>query len=213
LPFVPIPFGTRNHFARDAGLDRDDPIGALAAFEGRERRVDVGTVSGRLFLNNVSLGLYASMVHAEKHDRLTRAGALIRIVPAALGRSRQPLELAFEASGRRERRRLLMLIVANNDYGIGSLTDLTERERLDEGLLHAYVLEAVGRARLVELLTRATADRLEGAQGWTEWTAPQFRVESRRDRVKAALDGEPVVLHPPLDFQIKASALRVLVPT
>ena len=35
LPFVCIPFGTRNHFARDIGLDRDDPIGALAAFDGR----------------------------------------------------------------------------------------------------------------------------------------------------------------------------------
>jgi diacylglycerol kinase family enzyme len=212
LPFIPIPFGTRNHFARDVGFDRDDPLGAIAAFDGHERRVDVGTVSGRLFLNNVSLGLYASMVHAEKHDRLTRAGALVRIVPAALGRARRPLELAFDVSGRRERREVLMLVVANNDYGIGSLTDLTERERLDEGLLHAYVIEAVGRARLVEFLARAAADRLEGAEGWTEWTAPRFRVESRRERVRAALDGEPVVLRAPLDFQIKARALRILVP-
>jgi diacylglycerol kinase family enzyme len=212
VPFVPIPFGTRNHFARDVGLDHNDPIGALAAFQGRELRVDVGTVSGRLFLNNVSLGLYASMVHVEKHDRRTRAGALLRIVPAALGRGRRPLELAFELSGRRERRRVLMLVVANNDYGIGSLTDVTERERLDEGLLHAYVIEAVGRARLVELLARAAADRLQGAHGWTEWTASRFRVDSRRERVRAALDGEPVVLRPPLDFEVKARALRVLVP-
>jgi diacylglycerol kinase family enzyme len=212
LPFVPIPFGTRNHFARDAGLDRDDPIGALEAFDGRERRVDVGAVDGRLFLNNVSLGLYASMVHAEKHDRRTRAGALARILPAAFGRGRRPLELSFEVSGRHERRWLLMLVVANNDYGIGSLADLTERERLDEGLLHAYALEAVGRARLVALLARAAADRLEGAAGWMEWAAPRFRVESRRERIRAALDGEPVVLRPPLDFEVKKGALRVLVP-
>ena len=60
VPFVCIPFGTRNHFARDLGLDRDDPLAALAAFDGGvERRVDVGRVGDRLFLNNVSLGLYA----------------------------------------------------------------------------------------------------------------------------------------------------------
>ncbi len=212
MPFVPIPFGTRNHFARDIGLDRDDPIGALAAFEGSEQRVDVGVVSGRLFLNNVSLGLYASMVHVEKHDRRTRAGAVARIVPAALGRARRPLELAFEVSGKRETRRILMLVVANNDYGMGSLTDMTARERLDEGLLHAYMIEAVGRARLVGLLARAAADRLEGAHGWTEWTAARFRVDSRRERVRAALDGEPVVFRPPLEFEIKPRALRVLVP-
>src|SRR5919202_3649904 len=69
LPFVCIPFGTRNHFARDAGLDRDDPLGALAAFEGRERRIDVGRVGERLFLNNVSLGLYARLPHRRDHHR------------------------------------------------------------------------------------------------------------------------------------------------
>src|SRR5213080_266065 len=57
LPFVCVPFGTRNHFARDLGLDRADPLGALDAFAGRERRIDVGRAGGRLFLNNVSRGL------------------------------------------------------------------------------------------------------------------------------------------------------------
>src|SRR5690348_13950758 len=57
LPFVCVPFGTRNHFARDLGLDPDDPIAALDGFAGEERRVDVGRVGERRFLNNVSLGL------------------------------------------------------------------------------------------------------------------------------------------------------------
>ena len=56
LPFVCVPFGTRNHFARDLGLDRADPIAALDAFGGTERRIDVGRANGRLFLNNVSIG-------------------------------------------------------------------------------------------------------------------------------------------------------------
>ena len=211
-PFVPIPFGTRNHFARDVGFDRDDPLGGLAAFGGRERRVDVGTVDGRVFLNNVSLGLYATMIHAAEHERVSRAWALMRIVPAALGRGRRPLELLFDVSGRRERRRILVVVIANNDYGIGSLTDLAERNRLDEGLLHAYVIEAVGRARLAGLLARAAADRLGGAHGWTEWSAARFRVESRRPRVRAALDGEAVVLESPVEFAVKRQALRVLVP-
>jgi diacylglycerol kinase family enzyme len=77
--FVCIPFGTRNHFARDLGLDRDDPIGALRAFGGSERRVDVGRADDRVFLNNVSLGLYARLVHRrEGHRRRREALARLR---------------------------------------------------------------------------------------------------------------------------------------
>src|SRR5919201_933506 len=73
LPFVCVPFGTRNHFARDLAID-DDPIAALSAFEGDERRVDVGRANSRLFLNNVSLGLYARLVHRrERHRRRSEA--------------------------------------------------------------------------------------------------------------------------------------------
>ena len=71
--FVCIPFGTRNHFARDLGLDRDDPIGALRAFSAEtDRRIDVGRADERLFLNNVSLGLYARLVHRREAHRRRR---------------------------------------------------------------------------------------------------------------------------------------------
>ena len=63
LPFACIPAGTRNHFALDLGVNRDDVVGALDAFvNGGERRVDLAEVNGRVFVNNVSLGLYAEAV-------------------------------------------------------------------------------------------------------------------------------------------------------
>ena len=58
LPYACIPAGTRNHFALDLGVDRDDVVGALDAFvDGGERLVDLGEVNGRVFVNNVSLGV------------------------------------------------------------------------------------------------------------------------------------------------------------
>src|SRR5919198_493878 len=96
--FVCIPFGTRNHFARDLGLDRDDPIGALAAFAGTERRIDVGRADDRLFLNNVSLGLYARVVHRrEGHRRRREAFARIRAW-AILLTHREPLGLTIDGA-------------------------------------------------------------------------------------------------------------------
>lgn len=212
LPFVPVPFGTRNHFARDVGFDGDDPVGSLAAFDGAERRVDVGTVSGRVFLNNVSLGLYASFVHDPARKTRNRFMAFARMVPAALGRSREPLALSLEVDGRRENHLALIALVANNEYRMTSLAELGERTRLDEGLLHLYVIEAVGRRPLLALLGRAAVGSLERAHGWVATAASRLRVEPPRSRVHAAIDGEPVVLESPLEFEIRPRAMRVRVP-
>jgi diacylglycerol kinase family enzyme len=212
VPFVVLPFGTRNHFARDLGLDGADALGSLAAFHGEERRVDVGAVNGCLFVNNVSLGVYASFVHDPERKTRNRFMAFVRMAPAVLGRSRRPLELSFEADGSREQHLALVVLVANNDYRLTSMADLGERTRLDEGALHAYVIRAVDRRALLGMLARAVAGRVEEAEGWVEWASPGFSVESGRPHLHAAIDGEPVVLDPPLEFEVKPRALRVLVP-
>jgi diacylglycerol kinase family enzyme len=212
VPFVPVPFGTRNHFARDAGFDPDDPVGALAAFDGAERRVDVGVVDGRVFVNNVSLGLYASLVHDSRRETKNRIVALARMLAAAVGRSRRPLEVSLDLDGRQERHRALVVLVANNDYDASRLADVDARTRLDEGRLHTYVIEATARRTLVTLLARAAAGRLAGARGWAEYAAPSLAVESRRPRIHAAVDGEPVVLSARVEFEVRPSALRLLVP-
>lgn len=212
LPFACVPFGTRNHFASDLGLDPDDPLAALAAYSGVERRVDVGSVNDRVFLNNVSLGLYASFVHDPRRKTRNRLVAGLRMIPAAFGKSRRPLTLRLDVDGREEARLALVALVANNDYGGDSLAELGRRERLDEGLLHVYVVEAVGRRALLTLLAQTARGASEEAEGLVEWASPRFEVRSHRPRLHAAVDGEPVVLEPPLEFEIRPRALRALVP-
>src|SRR5213076_2888493 len=133
VPFVCVPFGTRNHFARDLGLDRGDPIAALRAFGGEERRIDVGRADERLFLNNVSLGVYARLVHRrEAHRRRREAFARIRAWGILLTH-RQPLGIMIDGDVIEAR----LVLVANNAYVL-ELPSLGERERLDEGKLHVY---------------------------------------------------------------------------
>jgi len=68
VPHVVVPAGTRNHFALDIGIDRDDVVGALDAYsDGVEHIVDVATVNGRTFVNNASLGLYAKIVQSPEY--------------------------------------------------------------------------------------------------------------------------------------------------
>jgi diacylglycerol kinase family enzyme len=188
--FVCVPRGTRNHFARDLGLDRGDPLGALAAFAGgAERRIDVGRVAGRVFLNNVSFGAYAGLVHErERHRRrgeaLARARALLRV-------ARDRYTLHARVNGEDVRARVILL--GNNRYELDLFT-LGARARLDEGVLE-----------------------LRAAAGWwpTTWqeqVAERFRIELPRGSVRVAIDGEPVLLESPLELESLPHALRVLLP-
>lgn len=190
VPFVCVPFGTRNHFARDIGLDRDDSIGALDAFEGeRERVIDVGTIDGGVFLNNVSFGVYARLVHRrEAHRRRRDTFARLRALVVAL-RSRHPEPIVIDGTPVAAR----VLLVANNAYEL-DLFNVGERERLDEGKLHAYLAE--------DLLPRTWEERVDVA----------FTVGAPGRELRAAVDGEPIVLESPVELGIAPQALRVLLP-
>src|ERR1700745_3705326 len=127
LPFVCVPFGTRNHFARDLGIDRSDPIGALAAFRGVERRIDVGCAGDRLFLNNVSLGLYARLVHRREHHRRRRE-ALARVRAwTMLITHRDSLGITLDGAPVEAQ----LVLLANNAYVL-ELPSIGSRNRLDE---------------------------------------------------------------------------------
>jgi diacylglycerol kinase family enzyme len=190
LPFVVVPFGTRNHFARDVGLDRGDPIAALDAFtNGRETRVDVGRVNGGVFLNNVSLGLYAQLVHRREHHRRRREALAKLRALVLLARDRSPLGLTVDG----EPVETHVALVANNDYQL-DLFSLGERERIDQGRLHLYLAHGV----------------LPGS--WEERAAERFVLDATRGRLEAAIDGEPTELETPLEFRLERRALRVLLP-
>jgi diacylglycerol kinase family enzyme len=189
VPFVCVPFGTRNHFARDIGLDRDDPVAALDAFEsGRELRIDVGRVAGRVFLNNVSFGVYARLVHRrEAHRRRRDAFARLRALWLSL-QHRHPQPFVLDG----ERLTARIVLVANNAYEVNVL-DLGARVRLDEGSLHAYVAEGWF------------------PHTWAESVGERFRLE-QSGTVHAAIDGEPARLSSPVELAVEPRALRILVP-
>lgn len=191
LPLVCVPWGTRNHFASDVGLDSDDPLGTLAAFQdGVERRIDVGRVGERVFLNNVSLGVYARLVHRRERRRQRReAFARMRALLVSLKDRRRTERFVVDG----QPVRASVVLVANNEYRV-DLFCIGERERLDEGKLAVYAARGLRRLR------------------WTERKAAEVRIESPQSPVRAAVDGEPALLEPPLELRIEPGALRLLVP-
>jgi diacylglycerol kinase family enzyme len=197
LPYACIPAGTRNHFALDLGVDRDDVVGALDAFvDGGERRVDLAEVNGRVFVNNVSLGLYAEAVQRPGY-REAKLHTLLATVPDVLGPDAQPPEL--RCSGPHGTESGVAILVSNNSYRLGRALGSGTRPRLDAGQLGIAVL---GPRSVDGTGTRATPLAMQ------QWADGTFEIESAGP-VPAGIDGEAMVLDPPLRFRTLPGALRV----
>ena len=200
LPYACVPAGTRNHFALDLGVDRDDVVGALDAFVagGRERRVDLAEVNGRVFVNNVSLGVYAEAVQRSGY-RDAKLRTLLDTVPDALGPSGAGLDLRWTDPGGHEHRSGAVILVSNNRYRLGRAVGSGTRPTIDDGLLGITVAGAPAGSG-------ERGRRLRGAV--REWSAPTFEVDAD-DPVPAGIDGEAARLDPPLRFGIRPGVLRV----
>jgi diacylglycerol kinase family enzyme len=211
VPFVCVPAGTRNHFARDLGLDRADPLAALDGFAGVERRVDVGVVGDRMFVNNVSLGAYAELV-AEPGYRAGRLRTAHAVLPGALRGERALLRVAVHDPRGGRHQDVLVLLVANNAYDLGRAGVLGVRERLDGGMLQVSALRARTGAELAGLAARIAVRRVRPGPGWAQWTTTALRVDAPPAPLPAGIDGDAVMLAPPLEFRVLPQALRVLLP-
>ena len=199
LPYACIPAGTRNHFALDLGVDRDDVVGALDAFvAGNERRVDLGDVNGRVFVNNVSLGVYAEAVQHSGY-RNAKLRTLLDTVPDVLGPEGSGLDLRWTGPDGHEHRSGAVILVSNNRYRLGRAVGSGTRPAIDDGLLGIAIAGApAGRGE------RGRAPQ----RPMRQWSAPTFEVRADQP-VPAGIDGEALRLDPPLRFSIRSLVLRV----
>ena len=157
LPFVCVAAGTRNHFALDLGLDRADPRQSVYAFrDALERRVDYATVNGRFFVNNVSLGVYATIVQQEGY-REEKAATTRRLLPEMLGETKEPFDLSFVTPEGTEVDGSFLIMVSNDPYVLAASPSTSQRLRLDTGRLGVFAVTAATGAQAAEVVTLALA--------------------------------------------------------
>lgn len=208
LPYVCVPAGTRNHLALDLGVDRDDVVGALEAFaDGRERRVDVGVVAGRVFVNNVSFGVYGEIVKSAEY-RDAKVQTVAAMLPELLGPDGRAPELRFTGPDGTPRRTTELVLVSNNPYNITKVGGVGTRERMDTGMLGIVSIRVNDAADAARLTTMQALGRLRSFSGYDEWTAPTFELDADAP-LAAGIDGEFVRVDPPVVFTIRPRALRV----
>ncbi len=204
LPFLVISAGTRNHFAMDLGLDREDPSSCLDALtDGVELRVDLGYAGGRPFVNNASFGAYAAIVQSPGY-RDDKIGTSLELLPDLLTRQ-QGARLTARAADRTLDAPHAVL-VSNNPYRTDDPFGLGRRDRLDAAVLGVLGIRVDNAAEAAGLLL----DPAPG--GLTILTAPHVVVEADRPEIEAGIDGEALVLPTPVHCRIAPGALRVRVP-
>jgi diacylglycerol kinase family enzyme len=200
LPYACIPAGTRNHFALDLGVDREDVVGALDAFvDGGERRVDLAEVNGRVFVNNVSLGLYAEAVQRSEY-RDAKLRTLLDAMPDAVGPDAPPSDLVWRDQEGEKRSSGVAILVSNNSYRLLAAIGSGTRPRLDTGKLGIAVLETPPK--------RGASARERARPPTRQWSSREFEVHSSRP-IPAGIDGEAAKLDPPLRFRMRPAALKV----
>jgi diacylglycerol kinase family enzyme len=204
LPFVVITAGTRNHFALDLGLDREDPAACLAALtDGVDLRVDLGAISGRTFVNNASFGAYAEIVESPQY-RDDKLGSTLDLLPDLLTGQRGT-HLVASARGKRVSDPQAVL-VANNPYGMGDIAGLGRRARLDRGLLGVVGVRVRNAREAASLLRGARSGRIKAI------TTTDVTVDGDTPNIYVGIDGESVSLPRPVRCTIRPGALRVRVP-
>jgi len=207
LPFVCIPAGTRNHLALDLGIARDDPVRALDAFgPARETTIDLAEVNGTVFVNNVSLGIYARIVASDQY-RDAKRRTVAELLPTLLGPEAAPSGLTVDGpEGPVVDPQLIQ--VSNNPYALASLTGFGSRPRLSTGALGVATLSLRHPADVHRLVALEVAGHPERYGGWQQWTSRDL-VVSGPSTLAVAVDGEANTCTPPLRFVIRPKALRV----
>jgi diacylglycerol kinase family enzyme len=208
---VCVPSGTRNHFALDLGLDRDDVVGALDAFtEGVERRIDLAQLNGRVFVNNASLGVYAQVVQSDAY-RDAKLGTWRQMLPEILGREAACCDLEFDVPHAKDWGAASLVIVSNNPYQLRRFRGAGTRPQLDTGQLGIFATRARGAVAVAKLVTLGTIAQHRRFGGVRQWSSLEFEIRASAP-VAVGLDGEALVLTPPLRFASLPGALRVRLP-
>jgi diacylglycerol kinase family enzyme len=204
VPLLVISAGTRNHFALDLGLDRDDPSRCLDALrDGVELHVDLGVIGDRPFVNNASFGAYAAVVQSPAYRDDKRATTL-DLLPGLLVGQQGPRLVATAENVTVEGPQAVL--VSNNVYGMGDIAGLGRRARLDRGTLGMFAV-TVNSAVQAAGLVRGTQSR-----GLTRLAGREVVVDANAAQIPVGVDGEALVLDTPVRCTVRPAALRVRVP-
>lgn len=215
VPLGIIPMGTFNYVARNFGIPAETEHAVRLIAAQRPIPIDIPNVNGHVFLNNASLGLYASAIQQRerqqarfgRHRWVAFAAALYAVM-----RPGRLLDIEVESDGRTRHFHTHILFVGNNarqleDYNLKGADCLARRQ------LVFHIAKPHTRRGLLWLALRLVIGATTQADELESFCAARVTIRARRRHsLRVVLDGELVRLDLPLRFSIRRSALRLIAP-
>ena len=215
IPLGIIPMGTLNHFAKDAGIPLDLDGALDTIHTGTARRVDVGEVNGHFFLNNSSIGLYATIIrHRDRQQEIWGRGKWHAMLVACIHalHAFPIVSVRVKADGDVKVFTTPFVFIGNNDYQM-NLFEIGKRERLDSGNLSLYLAKGDTRLALLRMALQLLLHRLKQDRDFAHLFLEEVSIQTMRPSLDVALDGEICRMSMPLNYSIHKSALPILLPS
>jgi diacylglycerol kinase family enzyme len=213
-PLGIVPAGTFNYIARNLGVPSEVSQAVSVIVNGRVRHVDIGEINGRIFLHNAGFGLYTRMLERREQDARrfgrSRMTAFLSGIRCLL--SSHPLyAVELVADGRAVRHLTTTLFFGCNALQLDELS-VAAADCLRQQKLAVLSLKLRSRWDVAVAACAGLLGRLDRVKTTEAFCASELRVRTRRRRLKVVMDGELVLLRPPLDVRFRPGALTVFAP-
>lgn len=210
-----LPMGTFNYFARGLGMPEDAEGAAKAILDGSAHDIAVGTLNGRVFLNNVSIGLYPAILEEREatYARYGRYRILAHIASLrTILRFQRPYRMDILQDETRHRIRTPMLFVARSAYQLDQF-GLEGGEAISDDRFVLFLAHQQTRLGFLRLAWKLIRRKVDHGRDVLVSTPRRIAVTVRgRRRISVALDGEKLKMRLPLRVKLADHQLQVIVP-
>ena len=210
VPIGIVPAGSGNGLARQLGVDTQAAQAIRRAIAAEPRRIDVGELGDRLFVNAAGVGFDAHVARRFNEQGGGRRGLMTYVaISARAMRTYVSREYVVTTSGERRQVRAIIVTAANSaEFGNGAR--IAPGARVDDGLLDLVVIEERSRLRTILSLPRLFNGTVRRVPGCSIQQVTHATIESDQPMV-FHVDGEPVQGGTSLRLRIHPGALNICV--
>ena len=213
-PLGILPIGTFNYVARNLRVPTEMSQAVAVIVKGRVQPIDLGEINGRIFLHNAGFGLYTRMLEQREQDvrRFGRSRLIAFLSGIRCLLSSHPLyAVELVVDGRAERRLTTTLFFGCNALQLEELS-VDAANCLRHQQLAVLSLKLRNRWEVAAAACAGLMGRLDRVKTTEVFCAGALRVRTRRRALTVVMDGELVLLRPPLDVRFRPGALMVFAP-